>query len=182
MTDWNFADVWEAVADTVPHGPSAIHGARRLTWSDTERRANGVARFLLDQGVAHQDKVAHYLYNGPEYMESTFAILKAGLVPVNTNYRYTDDELVYLWDNADAVVVIFHGAFGPRIAGIRFTRAARPGLVVGRRRHRPVPGLGDGLRGRGRELGRAGRAALGAKRRRPATSSTPAAPPACPRG
>ncbi|MDR3648962.1 MAG: acyl-CoA synthetase [Acidimicrobiales bacterium] len=119
MTDWNFADVWEAVADTVPHGPSAIHGERRLTWADTERRANGVARFLLEQGVARQDKVAHYLYNGPEYMESTFAILKAGLVPVNTNYRYTDDELVYLWDNADAVVVIFHGVFGSRIAGLR---------------------------------------------------------------
>ena len=119
MTDWNFADVWEAVAETVPHGPSAIHGERRLTWADTERRANGVAQFLLDLGVAHQDKVAHYLYNCPEYMESTFAILKVGLVPVNTNYRYTDDELVYLWDNADAVVVIFHGVFSERIAGLR---------------------------------------------------------------
>jgi 3-oxocholest-4-en-26-oate---CoA ligase len=52
-------------------------------------------------------------------MESTFGILKAGLVPVNTNYRYTDDELVYLWDNADAVVIIFHGAFSERIAGLR---------------------------------------------------------------
>jgi fatty-acyl-CoA synthase len=119
VTDWNFADVWEAVADTVPDAPSAIHGERRLTWSDTERRANGVARSLLDLGVVHQDKVAHYLYNCPEYMESTFAILKAGLVPVNTNYRYTDDELVYLWDNADAVAVIFHGAFSSRIAGLR---------------------------------------------------------------
>jgi 3-oxocholest-4-en-26-oate---CoA ligase len=119
VTDWNFADVWETVADTVPHAPSALHGERRLTWSDTERRANGIARFLLDLGVAHQDKVAHYLYNAPEYMESTFAILKSGLVPVNTNYRYTDDELVYLWDNADAVAVIFHGAFATRIAGLR---------------------------------------------------------------
>jgi fatty-acyl-CoA synthase len=119
VTDWNFADVWETVADTVPHGLSAIHGARRLTWADTERRANGVAQFLLGLGVAHQDKVAHYLYNCPEYMESTFAILKVGLVPVNTNYRYTEDELVYLWDNADAVAVIFHGAFSQRIAGLR---------------------------------------------------------------
>jgi acyl-CoA synthetase (AMP-forming)/AMP-acid ligase II len=118
VTDWNFADVWEAVVDTVPDGLAAIHGERRLTWSETERRANGIARFLLDLGVAHQDKVAHYLYNAPEYMESTFGILKAGLVPVNTNYRYTDDELVYLWDNADAVVVIFHGAFSQRIAGL----------------------------------------------------------------
>ena len=119
MTDWNFADVWEAVADTVPDAPAAIHGERRLSWGETERRANGVARFLLDLGLRHQDKVAHYLYNGPEYMESTFAILKAGLVPVNTNYRYTDDELVYLWDNADAVVVIFHGTFTERIDGLR---------------------------------------------------------------
>ena len=119
VTDWNFADVWETVAGTVPHGLAAIHGERRVTWEDTERRANGIADFLLGLGVAHQDKVAHYLYNGPEYMESTFGILKAGLVPVNTNYRYTDDELVYLWDNADAVAVIFHGAFSERIAGLR---------------------------------------------------------------
>ncbi len=97
--------------------PSTASAASR--WAETERRANGVAQFLLDLGVAHQDKVAHYLYNCPEYMESTFAILKVGLVPVNTNYRYTDDELVYLWDNADAVAVIFHGAFSERIAGLR---------------------------------------------------------------
>ena len=45
--------------------------------------------------------------------------LKVGLVPVNTNYRYTDDELVYLWDNADAVAVIFHGTFTERIEGLR---------------------------------------------------------------
>ena len=90
--------------------------------------------------------MAHYLYNCPEYMESTFGILKAGLVPVNTNYRYTDDELVYLWDNADAVVVIFHGAFVERIDGLRPRVPARPGLAVGRRRHRPVPGVGDPLR------------------------------------
>jgi fatty-acyl-CoA synthase len=119
VTDWNFADVWETVADTVPHALAAIHGERRVTWEDTERRANGVAGFLLGLGVVHQDKVAHYLYNCPEYMESTFAILKAGLVPVNTNYRYTDDELVYIWDNADAVAVIFHGAFSERVAGLR---------------------------------------------------------------
>ena len=36
---------------------------------------------------------------------------KAGLVPVNTNYRYQGDELVYLWDDADVVAVVFHGSF-----------------------------------------------------------------------
>jgi fatty-acyl-CoA synthase len=119
VTDWNFADVWEAVAETVPQAPASIQGDRRYTWAETDRRANGIAQALLDMGVKHQDKVAHYLYNGPEYLESTFGMLKVGLVPVNTNYRYADDELVYLWDNADAVAVIFHGAFSERVEGIR---------------------------------------------------------------
>ena len=46
------------------------------------------------------------------------------MVPVNTNYRYGDDELVYLWDNADAVGVVFHGSFVPNIERIR-TRVPR---------------------------------------------------------
>jgi 3-oxocholest-4-en-26-oate---CoA ligase len=119
VTDWNYADVWETVADIVPDAPAMVQGPRRVKWTDLDRRANGVAHALLEAGVSRQDKVAHFLYNCPEYLESTFAILKIGLVPVNTNYRYADDELVYLWDNADAVAVIFHGAFSARIDGIR---------------------------------------------------------------
>ncbi len=87
----------------------------RRSWAEFDRRADGIARTLLDAGVDHQDKVAQYLYNCPEYLESMFAAFKAGLVPVNTNYRYVDDELIYLWDNADAVAVVFHGTFADRI-------------------------------------------------------------------
>jgi fatty-acyl-CoA synthase len=63
--------------------------------------------------------VALYLYNCSEYLEATFAAFKVGLVPVNTNYRYAHDELAYLWNNADAVAVVFHGAFAERIDGLR---------------------------------------------------------------
>ena len=42
----------------------------------------------------------------------------AGLVPVNTNYRYTDDELAYLWENSDAEVVVFHASFAARVEGV----------------------------------------------------------------
>ncbi|MDQ1397635.1 MAG: 3-oxocholest-4-en-26-oate---CoA ligase [Acidimicrobiaceae bacterium] len=119
MPGWNFADVWEVIADVLPDAPAQIQGERRLTWQQFDQRADGVARRLLDLGVAREDKVSQYLYNCPEYLESTFACMKAGLVPVNTNYRYAEDELVYLWDNADAVAVIFHGTFADRIAGLR---------------------------------------------------------------
>ena len=119
MTGWNFADIWEVAARQAPDAPAQVQGDRTVSWSEFNRRADGVAAALLATGVAHQDKVAQYLYNAPEYMESQFAIFKAGLVPVNTNYRYVDDELVYLWDNADAVAVVFHGAFAERIEGLR---------------------------------------------------------------
>ncbi len=125
VSKWIFADVWEAVADTLPDAPALTHGSRTVTWSELDRRAGQVARWLLGTDVRHQDKVALYLYNGPEYLEATFACLKLGLVPINTNYRYADDELVYLWENADTVAVVFHGAFVERIEGIR---ARVPGI------------------------------------------------------
>ena len=119
MTAWNFATLWEIAADATPDHPAMVQGDRTVLWRDFDRRADGVARLLLDRGAQAQDKVAQYLYNAPEYLESVFASFKAGLVPVNTNYRYAEDELVYLWDNADAVAVVFHASFTERIDGIR---------------------------------------------------------------
>ena len=119
MGNWNFADLWEVVADELPDAPATIHGGKRRTWRAFDQRADGVAQTLLDAGLRRQQAVAQYLYNGPEYMESMFAAFKAALVPVNTNYRYTADELLYLWDNADAGAVVFHGTFSETIDEIR---------------------------------------------------------------
>jgi len=110
VTDWNIADVWEAVAGAKPGADALVQGRRRTSWADFDRRADGVAAALLDAGLGHQAKVAQYLYNCPEYVEAVFACFKAGLVPVNTNYRYGEDELAYLWDNADVEAVVFHGS------------------------------------------------------------------------
>jgi 3-oxocholest-4-en-26-oate---CoA ligase len=118
LSNWNYADVWETVADVQPDLIAVTQGDRNMAWRDFDRGADGIAQFLLDLGVVQQDKVAIYLYNAPEYLQTTFAAVKIGLVPVNTNYRYGDDELSYLWENADAVAVVFHGAFTERIEGI----------------------------------------------------------------
>jgi 3-oxocholest-4-en-26-oate---CoA ligase len=116
---WNLADIWERNADRFPEATAQIQGDRHFTWAEFDRRADGVAATLLNAGVVQHDKVAHYLYNCPEYLESMFAMYKIGVAPINTNYRYTDDELAYLWDNADAVGVVFHGAFAERCAAMR---------------------------------------------------------------
>ena len=117
--DWTFADVWEAIAAAVPDRVALAHGDKRVTWHDFDARADGIAAVLLDAGLDRQDKVALYLHNSPAYMESVFAALKVSLVPVNTNYRYTGDELIQLWTDADAAAVVFHGAFAAQAEAVR---------------------------------------------------------------
>ena len=118
MSNWNFADIWEVVADELPDAPCLIHGNETRSWGVVDRRADGVAQHFLDAGLERQQAVAQYLYNCPEYMESTYAAFKGAFAPVNTNYRYTADELLYLWDNADAGAIVFHSTFAPTIEPI----------------------------------------------------------------
>ena len=119
MTGWNFAELWERIAEKFPDAPALQHGDTVRSWSSFDQRCNGLGAALLGAGAQHQDKVALYLFNAPEYMEGVYACYKASLVPVNTNYRYVDDELAYLWDNSDAVAVIFHGSFTETVDRVR---------------------------------------------------------------
>ncbi|MFN3524116.1 MAG: AMP-binding protein [Phenylobacterium sp.] len=119
MSAWTFADVWEAIAARQPDRPAQIQGGRVLTWGQFDARADALAAALVEAGLGRQAKVAAYLYNGPEYLEAYYAAFKAGLAPVNTNYRYGPEELFYLFDNADAEAVVFHASFAETLAPIR---------------------------------------------------------------
>ena len=119
MSSWQYADVWDVVAEIRGGAPALVHGDRRVSWSAFRDRAAGVARALVEGGAQQGDRVAQYLYNGPEYLEVSYATYQAGLTPVNTNYRYRADELTYLWDNADAVAVVFHGCFADTVEPLR---------------------------------------------------------------
>jgi fatty-acyl-CoA synthase len=143
MAGWNFASMWEAVADALPSAVAQVQGERRFTWAEFDTRADGIAEWLLGLGAVEQDKVVHYLYNGPEYLESMFGMYKAGLVPVNTNYRYEDEELLYLWDNADAIAVVFHGTFAERIERLRHRLPAIRGWLWVDDGSGPCPGWAD---------------------------------------
>ena len=119
MTDWNWADVFETIAAATPDAPAQVCGDRRFSWSDFDRRANNLAADLLAAGIGEQGKVAAYLTNCPEYLETYYAAFKAGLVPLNTNFRYGPEEIKYLFDNADAEAVIFHASYAEVLEEIR---------------------------------------------------------------
>jgi fatty-acyl-CoA synthase len=117
--DWNLATVWEAVADAVPDRDALVQGDRRRTWAEFDDRAARLAQALVAHGLSANSKVASYLYNSNEYLEGLLATFKMRGVPVNVNYRYLEDELVYLLDNSDAEALLFHSSLGERVAKVR---------------------------------------------------------------
>jgi fatty-acyl-CoA synthase len=118
--DWNLADLFELVADTVPERLALAHGVdgATRTWRELDRSANALAAHLA-RSHRPGDKLALYAYNRPEFVESLFAAFKARLVPVNVNYRYREEELVYLLDNSDSTVVVYEADFAERVAKVR---------------------------------------------------------------
>ena len=116
---YNLADLWEKVVDTVPDHEAMVCGQRRLSYADADARANRLAHVLAARGVGTGDHVALYLYNGTEYLEGMLAAYKLRAVPINVNYRYVEDELRYLLDNSDAVAVVFDREFAPKLSALR---------------------------------------------------------------
>jgi 3-oxocholest-4-en-26-oate---CoA ligase len=117
--EFNVADLLERVADTVPDHLALVCAQRRLSFADLEARANRLAHVLTAHGIGAGDHVALYLYNSTEYLEGMLAAFKIRAVPINVNYRYVEDELRYLLDDADAAAVVFHREFAPKLAAIQ---------------------------------------------------------------
>jgi acyl-CoA synthetase (AMP-forming)/AMP-acid ligase II len=115
---FNFADTFEIIADTVPDHEAVVSAERRLTYAELDDRATRLAHALSERGVTAGDHIGLYLYNGTEYIEAMIAAWKIRAVPVNVNYRYVADELVYLFDDADLVAVVHHAEFTPIIADV----------------------------------------------------------------
>ena len=116
---WHFAELFEAVAALVPDRTALIEGSMRRSWREYEDRAARLAALLAAHGIAPGAKVALYGHNSPEFLEAQFAVFKARAVPVNVNFRYVEDELAYLFDNADVEAVFFDARFAPQLAALR---------------------------------------------------------------
>ena len=128
----NLARVHEALAEALPDRECIVHGDRRLSWSQVTDRTRRLGQVLRAHGLgchreraglagwqSGQDHVALYLHNGSEYLEGMLGAFKARCAPFNVNYRYVEEELVYLFENATAKAVVYHAAFAPLLERIR---------------------------------------------------------------
>jgi acyl-CoA synthetase (AMP-forming)/AMP-acid ligase II len=121
--EYNLADLFESVVDVVPDREALVYidhpgtGAeRRLTYAQLDAAANRIGHHLLDSGIRPGEHLGLHLYNGVEYLQTVLGCLKARIVPVNVNYRYVEEELVYLYRDADLVALVFDAEFTDRVA------------------------------------------------------------------
>ncbi len=113
--EYQFANAWEAIADAIPDQPALICGATVRTWRAYDDRAARIAMALTNAGLRADAKVGIYLHNSNEYLEAQYAVFKISGCPINVNYRYKADELVYLLDNADAEALVYQSCYAARI-------------------------------------------------------------------
>ena len=88
---------------------------KTVTWSQFNERAARLAGLFSDNGVTNGASVGMYMLNCNEYTEAHFGCFKQSVCPVNVNYRYRAEELIYLLDNSDAEVVIYHASYAPAL-------------------------------------------------------------------
>src|SRR3989475_5250178 len=128
----NHALVFEALAAAYPDRECIVTPTRRLSYAQVAERARRLASVLHAHGLgcrreraelanheSGQDHVGLYLLNCPEYVEGMLGCYRARSAPFNVNYRYVDDELVYLLDDADAAGLVYHARYAPTLARIR---------------------------------------------------------------
>ncbi|MCW7942804.1 acyl-CoA synthetase [Streptomyces hygroscopicus] len=121
--EYNLADLFESVVDVVPGREALVYvdhpgtGAeRRLTYAELDAAANRIGHHLLEAGIRPGEHLGLHLYNGVEYLQTVLGCLKARIVPVNVNYRYVEEELVYLYRDADLAALVFDAEFTDRVA------------------------------------------------------------------
>ena len=119
MSTFNLADMFEASVDAYGDREYLVADGQRRTYAEMESRANRLAHYLAAQGVGPGDHVGIYALNSVEWVETAWAVFKLRAVWININYRYVEEELRYLFANADLVALVHHAEYTPHVTALR---------------------------------------------------------------
>jgi fatty-acyl-CoA synthase len=130
--NFDLSTVFRTVAQTIPDKQVLVWRDKRLSYADADARIDGVAHYLASQGLgchterdrlanhqSGQDHVGLYMRNGNEYMEAMVAGYRARVAPFNVNFRYVEEELLYLLADARARALVYAAEFAPHVQSIR---------------------------------------------------------------
>ncbi len=117
--EFNAADIFEGVVDRVPDREAIVHGSTRLTYKELDARSNKAANALKKLGIKKGSHVGIYAFNCVEWLEIMLGAYKLCAIPININYRYVEEELKYLIENADMEAIFYHKQFSRKLENIK---------------------------------------------------------------
>ncbi|WP_144112337.1 class I adenylate-forming enzyme family protein [Paraburkholderia sp. BCC1886] len=97
-----------------------------MTYAQIDRAASQLADSLMKHGVRKGCHVALMLRNGPEFPLTWIALGRIGAVMVPVNAAYTEDEMAFVLNDADAQYLVIDAEFLPRLRSM----PALPGLIA----------------------------------------------------
>ena len=128
---FDLSTVFRTVAETIPDSEVLVWRDRRLTYSAMDARIDGIAHYLTSRGLgcrterdqlsgheSGQDHVGLYLRNGNAYLEAMVGGYRARVAPFNVNFRYVEEELLYLLADAKAKALVYAAEFAPHVQSI----------------------------------------------------------------
>ncbi|MGV0992208.1 MAG: acyl-CoA synthetase [Mycobacterium sp.] len=128
---FDLSTVFRTVAETIPDQQLFIWRDLRMTYAQMDARIDGVAHYLTSQGLgchterdqlsgheSGQDHIGLYVRNGNEYLEAMVAGYRARVAPFNVNFRYVEEELLYLLGDSGARALVYAGEFAPHVHSI----------------------------------------------------------------
>ena len=115
------ADMVRSHAERTPHAPALLCDDRSLSFAELDASTNGLAAWLLGQGLEPGDRIAVQWPNAIEAVQLYFAAFKAGLVAVPINLRLKPNEIAWIVQNAGVTLGFAPPglAEGLSLAGVR---------------------------------------------------------------
>src|SRR6185437_6066970 len=114
----NIADLFEHAADAFGDRIAVACGDRQVTYRELDERSNRLAHHLAGLGVGPGDHVGMYARNSIEALETLLATYKLRARTVNINYRYVENELRYMFTDADIVALVYDREFAPLVSAV----------------------------------------------------------------
>jgi fatty-acyl-CoA synthase len=108
---------------TTVHGAAEVitstgDGTRRATYAEVGRRAAQLANALRGLGITGDQRVGTFMWNNQEHLEAYLAVPAMGAVLHTLNVRLFPDQLAYVIDHADDMVVLADGSVLPLLAKV----------------------------------------------------------------
>ena len=115
---WGASPALGSTANAITHPDDAaiVDQAGTLTWEETHRRSNALARALRDEGVGLGDGVAIMCRNHRYFIEATMACSKLGAVALYLNTAFAGPQLADVLERESPAALIYDQEFTELLA------------------------------------------------------------------